>query len=188
NGRPMRRPESRDEADDRDENALHYRDRRATEGAAHHDLHARDRSYQRLFEKAKLAIPEQTETREDRREQYGHADDAGRDKLQVVAVSGALEHRPQAEAEDQQVENGIAERGNDLHTRAQVPLQFAQPENINHLHRLLHILANWRSWSVAPADSSRMVEPVRARNASSRDSVPERSLISFGVPCATSLP
>ena len=123
-------------------------DRRAAQRPADHDLQARHRRDQRLLQKAELAIPEQAEAGEDRREQHRHADHAGRDELQVAAVAGLLEDRPKPEPEHQQIQHRLAERRDDLRARSRVALQFAQPENINRAHRLppLHILANCRIW------------------------------------------
>ena len=39
-----------------------------------------------------------------------HADDAGRDELEVAALAGLLKHRPQAEAQGEQVHQRLAQR------------------------------------------------------------------------------
>ncbi len=77
----------------RDQQALNHGHRRAAQRAADHDLQARYRCNERLFEKAELAIPQEAEAGEDGREQHRHADYAGGDELQIVAIAGALETR-----------------------------------------------------------------------------------------------
>ena len=95
----------------------------------------------------------------------------GAKNWRVAAIAGALKHRAEAKSQHQQIEHRLAERGHNLRPRARVAFEFPQPENVNCTHRLppLHMLANCRIWSAEPALSSRMVEPVSARNASSSD-------------------
>ena len=100
------------------------------------------------------------------------ADDAGRDELQVAALARFLEDRAEAEPERQQVEQRLAERRDDLRARPRVALELAQPEDVDRRSRhRLHIFATCRIWSAASARSSRIVEPVSARNACSSESV-----------------
>ena len=76
NGKPGVRAEAGDEADDKDQRALDDGDRCAAQCASDHDLHARDRSHQRLLQEAELPIPEHGNTREDGAEEDRHADNA----------------------------------------------------------------------------------------------------------------
>ena len=78
----------------------------------------RHRRDERFLQEAELPIPEQPDAGEDRREQHRHADHAGRDELQVAALPGLLEDGPEAEAERQQVQQRLAERGDDPRARA----------------------------------------------------------------------
>jgi hypothetical protein len=58
-----------------------------------------------LFQESELPIPEQADAREDRREQYGHPDDAGATNCSS-SPPGLLIDGPEAEAEDEQYING----------------------------------------------------------------------------------
>jgi hypothetical protein len=88
-----------------------------------------NRRDQRLFQKSELPIPEQTDAREDRREQHRHADHAGRHKLEVAPPPGLLIDGTQPKAEHQQVQQGLAERRDDLRARPRVPFDLTQPQN-----------------------------------------------------------
>ena len=101
------RPESGHQADDQNQRALDHRDRRAAERASEHDLQPRHRRNQRLLEETELAIPQQADAREDRREQDAHPDDARRDELQVASLPRLLEDRTEAEAEHEQVQQRL---------------------------------------------------------------------------------
>ena len=85
--RGVRRPESGNQADDHDQQPLDDRDGRAAERAADHDLQARHRRDERFLQEPELAVPQQADAGEDRREQHRHADDARRDELQVAALA-----------------------------------------------------------------------------------------------------
>ena len=155
NGRPVRGTEARRSRQmTSTSDALHHRHRRAAQRAADHDLQPRDGRHQCLLEEAELAVPQQAEAREDRREQHGHADDARRNELQVAALSRFLEHRAQAEAQHEQVQQRLAERRYDLRARPRVALEFAaargcKSQSIGHR---LHILrASARIWFAEPA-------------------------------------
>ena len=76
------------------------------------------RSYQCFFQKAELAIPDQFDAGEDRGEQDGHGDDAGREKLDVIALAGLLKDRSEAEAERDQKQQRLAERSDDARLRS----------------------------------------------------------------------
>ena len=162
--------------------------RGVAERAAGHDLQPRHRRDQRFLEKAELAIPQQADAGEDRREQHRHADHARRDELQIAALPRLLEHRPETEPEHQQIQQRLAERGDHLRARPRVALQLAQPEDVDRAHRRLHIFAIWRIMSAPSARSSRIVDPVSARNAASSESVSVCSLSVCDVPCATMRP
>src|SRR6185369_14812713 len=139
----------------------------------------------RLLQKTELPIPQQRHSREGRREEDRHADDAGRDELEVAPLTGALEDPPEAEAEHTEIHHGRAERADHLRGRAEVLPHLAHPEGEDDAHRRLHICAAWRMRSVAPANSSRMSVPVSARYAASSDWVFVRSFSSADDPMAT---
>ena len=104
------RPEADEHADDRDDEALHDRRRGAAERAADHDRDARHWRDQRLLQKPELPVPDQLDAGEDPREQHRHRDDAGRQKLDVVALARLLEYGTEPEAEREQKQQRLAER------------------------------------------------------------------------------
>src|SRR5436189_2272521 len=130
----MLRAEPGDQADDDDEQSLNHRDRRAAQRSADHDVQTWHRCDERLFEKTELPVPQESDSGENRREQYGHADDAGRDKLQVATLSGLLEYRAQTESERLQVQEGLPQRGDTLRPRSRVTLDFPEPQDVNRAH------------------------------------------------------
>src|ERR1043165_10077640 len=121
-----------------------------------------------------------------RSEEHRHPDDARSHELQVASLARLLKDRPKAEAEHAEIHDRRPQRRDDLRARAQVLLHLAQPENVDDPQRLppLHICAIRRIWSAEFAVSSRMVVPVKARNASSSDSVFVRSFSSLDEPIA----
>ena len=137
NGEPVLWAKSGDEADDEDECALNDGDGCAAERASEHDLNARHRSDERLFQEAELAVPQHGDAGEDGAEEDGHPDDAGGHELQVASFTGLLKDGAEAEAQADEVEHGLAEGNDDLHAGANVALQFAQPENVNRTHSFI---------------------------------------------------
>ena len=108
-------------------------------------------------------------------EQHRHRDDARREKLDVVALSGALEHGTEAEAERQQKQQRLSERSDNPRARAEVAFDLPQPQNVDDAHHRLprcHIAAMVRMASALVAASRRIVVPVSLRNACSSVSVP----------------
>ncbi len=72
-------------------------------------------------------------------------DDARREELQVAAVAGFRERRPEPVAEAHEIQQRLAERRDDLRGRAPPVLQRAKPENVDDVHRRLpHARAIWR--------------------------------------------
>ena len=174
------RAEAGDEAYGQNQCALNDRDRSSAERAADHDLNTRHGRHKGFFEEAELTVPEHRDSREDGTEENGHPDHARRHELQIAAVAGLLKDRTEPEAESEQIKTRLSERDHDLHARPDVTLQFAQPENVYRaLIYRLHIFATCRKPSAELAASSRMVEPVNARNAPSSESV-AGLLLQFG--------
>ena len=83
-----------------------------------------------------MAVPKQADSGEDRREEHRHSDHAGRDELQVAAIPGLLKDGAEAEAESQEIEQRLPQRGHDISAGTGVALQLAQPENVYGTHRL----------------------------------------------------
>ena len=165
--------------------------RGAAQGAADHDLQARHRRHQRLFEKAELAVPEQAKPGKDRREQHRHADHAGRNELKVVAVAGAFEDRPQTEARApaDTASAGRATRRSARASACSASVRAARECRLHssfastpHLCELPHLVGRVRAF-VANGRAGQLQECIFQRSR-----VPVCSLISCGVPCATSLP
>src|SRR5262245_34331801 len=189
-GKPTR-TEARDETNRGHDHALNQRDRGPAERPANHDRQAGDRRHERFLQKSKLAVPDQFDTVEDRREKNGHADHARRQKLDVAALPCALKHRPEAKAQRNQEQQRLPKRSDDPRAGSSVPLQLAQPEHANHVdghRRPLHIFAMLRIWSSGLPCSSRIVVPVSVRNASSRVLVEVRCFKAAADPSATILP
>src|ERR1700690_4008773 len=86
----------------------------AAQSSADHDFDSRHRGDEGLFQKTELPVPEHRNARKHRREQNAHADHTRRDELQITAVARSLEHRPQPEAQRQQIKQWLSQRGHDL--------------------------------------------------------------------------
>ena len=96
--------------------------------AADHDRDARHGSHQGFLQEAELAVPDELDAGEDGCEQDGHADHAGREELDVVALAGFLEDRTETEAQRDQEQQRLAQRSDDAGARADIALQLAQPQ------------------------------------------------------------
>jgi len=59
------------------------------------DLEARDRRHQSFLQEAELAIPDDLDAAEYGGEKNPHRDDAGSQKLQVIALTGTRKNRTQ---------------------------------------------------------------------------------------------
>src|SRR5215472_12864688 len=130
------RPETGDHADQEDQRPLQHRHRRTAERSANHDANARHRGHQRFFQEPELPVEKQCDSREHRSEKNGHSDHARSYELQIAAVARLLEYGSEAESEDQQIQQGLAERGHNLGAGSRVLLDLTKPENKNRVHDL----------------------------------------------------
>ena len=173
-----------------DHQALEKSHRRPTQSTPGHNQDARNGRNQSLLQKPELAVPDQLDSGEDRGEQNAHADNARREELDIVALSGSLKNGPEAESQREQKQKRLSQRRDNARARTEVTLDLAQPQNVDRAHERFprNMRAILRIWSMEPASSSRIVEPVSFRNAFSSVSAPVCSLSSAAVPWATILP
>src|SRR6185437_7868157 len=108
------RPKTGDDSDDKYQQALNDRDGCASDGAPDHNLDARHGSDQSFLKETKLAVPQHGDSRKNRREKNGHADNPGRYKLKVAALPCLLKNRPEPKAKRKQVEQWLAKRSRNL--------------------------------------------------------------------------
>ena len=84
NLRPAYRLETEEQGDDQHDQSLNGGDGGAARGPADHDIDARHGSHQRFLQKSELAVPDDFHAGENRREDNAHADNAGRQIVEIV--------------------------------------------------------------------------------------------------------
>ena len=119
---------------DKNDDPLQRRNGRAAERPADHDIQARYRRHQGLFQKSKLPVPNELDAGKDRGENDAHADNARREEIKIIPLPCFRKNRTKPVAQREQKQERLTERADYAGLRPEVPLQFPQPHDVNGVH------------------------------------------------------